>query len=411
MNWKGYVRRRSWRKFWFYSEVFRRVSEEPLKSSFRIVSVARPTFEQDCLHVEPMLTRARHWSRLEAGQFSPRPCIMFLTSDPIPLGIPFPIWYLTGRDNYVVRRFRFPICPFDEIAGILSLWSPTFKVKPKLCCDRRSVGLSVLASSTHLGPKQLRVCWCGAPSLTRGRICRLQLLLALASAVILGSESRWTHDHILLSQVRDSPNLEGQVTVFISPRNWVPFSSPSTTLRAPVEVFKPASTRTLWIRLNSKLYNNPFRTSQETQCIFMTRAKGLIPFREIIAFYCEESYGTHKCTLWANCGTDTNSNRSSQVCVCVCVCVYGLPDKRPELWIPLLFENQGLICSLRRIQLEMAALLLWRRVLLLPMALLAGRGLRLAVGIGPACRPSHWLPRCRGGWKKSILCRIVGAWD
>jgi hypothetical protein len=42
-----------------------------------------------------------------------------------------------------------------------------------------------------------------------------------ASAVILGSESRWTHDIILLSQIRDSPNLEGQVPVFIYPRNRV----------------------------------------------------------------------------------------------------------------------------------------------------------------------------------------------
>jgi hypothetical protein len=52
---------------------------------------------------------------------------------------------------------------------------------------------------------QLRVCWFGAPSLTRGRICRLQLLLAHASAVILGSESLETRDHILLSQIRDFP--------------------------------------------------------------------------------------------------------------------------------------------------------------------------------------------------------------
>jgi hypothetical protein len=34
--------------------------------------------------------------------------------------------------------------------------------------------------------RQLRVCWCGALCLTRGHICRLQLLLALASAVIFG---------------------------------------------------------------------------------------------------------------------------------------------------------------------------------------------------------------------------------
>jgi hypothetical protein len=68
---------------------------------------------------------------------------------------------------------------------------------------------------------QLRVFWCGALSLTRERVCRLQLLLSLASAVILGSESRETRDHILLSQTRDFPNLESQVSVFISPKNRV----------------------------------------------------------------------------------------------------------------------------------------------------------------------------------------------
>jgi hypothetical protein len=52
---------------------------------------------------------------------------------------------------------------------------------------------------------QLRVCWFGAPSLMRGRVCRLQLLLALASTVIFGSESHRTRGHILLSQIRDFP--------------------------------------------------------------------------------------------------------------------------------------------------------------------------------------------------------------
>jgi hypothetical protein len=55
----------------------------------------------------------------------------------------------------------------------------------------------------------------------RGWVCRLQFLLVLASAVILGSVSRGTHGHILLSRIRDFPNLEGQVPVFISPRNRV----------------------------------------------------------------------------------------------------------------------------------------------------------------------------------------------
>jgi hypothetical protein len=52
---------------------------------------------------------------------------------------------------------------------------------------------------------QLRVCWFWAPSLTRGRVCRLQLLLALTSAVIFWSKSRRTRGHILLSQIRDFP--------------------------------------------------------------------------------------------------------------------------------------------------------------------------------------------------------------
>jgi hypothetical protein len=45
----------------------------------------------------------------------------------------------------------------------------------------------------------------GALSLTRGQDCRLQFLLVLASTVILGSEFLGTHNHILLSQIRDFP--------------------------------------------------------------------------------------------------------------------------------------------------------------------------------------------------------------
>jgi hypothetical protein len=52
---------------------------------------------------------------------------------------------------------------------------------------------------------QLRVCLYGALSLTRGRVCNLQLLLVLSNAVILGSESRGTRDNILLSLIRDFP--------------------------------------------------------------------------------------------------------------------------------------------------------------------------------------------------------------
>jgi hypothetical protein len=77
-------------------------------------------------------------------------------------------------------------------------------------------------------------------SLTRGCVCRIQLLLVLASAVNLMSESRGTHDHILLSQIWDSANLKGQIPVFIYPSgHLVPFSSPSTAHRATMKVSDP----------------------------------------------------------------------------------------------------------------------------------------------------------------------------
>jgi hypothetical protein len=78
------------------------------------------------------------------------------------------------------------------------------------------------------------------------------MLLVLASAVILRSESRGTHDHNLLPHNRHFPNLEGQAPYLYpsgigwlgyTPRHWVPFSSPPTTRRVTVEVFGPASTR------------------------------------------------------------------------------------------------------------------------------------------------------------------------
>jgi hypothetical protein len=69
--------------------------------------------------------------------------------------------------------------------------------------------------------RQLQVCRCGAPSLTRGHVCFLQLLLRLVSAVILESEYRGTQDHILLPQIRNSPNLEDQIPMFTSPKNKV----------------------------------------------------------------------------------------------------------------------------------------------------------------------------------------------
>jgi hypothetical protein len=95
--------------------------------------------------------------------------------------------------------------------------------------------LAVYLQSVRLGAKPLeaqdqqfffQLNTCGhspyaTASLMRGWICRLQLLMALARAVILSSESRGTNGHSLLSQIRDSPNLDGQVPVFLSPKRRV----------------------------------------------------------------------------------------------------------------------------------------------------------------------------------------------
>jgi hypothetical protein len=73
--------------------------------------------------------------------------------------------------------------------------------------------------------RQLQVCWRGALSLTKERMCRLQLRLALASAVISRVRVPW--DSWPYFTVSDSR---------------LPFSSPPTTRRVTVEVFDPAST-------------------------------------------------------------------------------------------------------------------------------------------------------------------------
>jgi hypothetical protein len=53
---------------------------------------------------------------------------------------------------------------------------------------------------------QLRVCWFGAPSLTRGRVCRLQFLLDFASAVIYWSESHsWVELSFMLRPTVSRP--------------------------------------------------------------------------------------------------------------------------------------------------------------------------------------------------------------
>jgi hypothetical protein len=77
--------------------------------------------------------------------------------------------------------------------------------------------------------RQLRVCYFLAPTLTRGRVCNLLLLLFPASAVPLGSESRGTQDHILLSQFLRPPQPGGPgPRIYIPQEQGGPVISPGT---------------------------------------------------------------------------------------------------------------------------------------------------------------------------------------
>jgi hypothetical protein len=87
--------------------------------------------------------------------------------------------------------------------------------KPKLSYDRRSVGQSLVVSFHHLRAatnfsfnsieiifSHLGVCYYGAASLTRRRLCNLQLPLGLARAVSLASEFYVTQPYFPVSIFR-----------------------------------------------------------------------------------------------------------------------------------------------------------------------------------------------------------------
>jgi hypothetical protein len=131
--------------------------------------------------------------------------------------------------SYSNRWFQ-PVVPTAAIsrAALTSnCQHPTSAVNSRIASDLNSLASNCLSLSLMLRPtftrpvclrikhpsgthdqifidaRRLRVCWCGEPSLTRERVCRLQLLLVLTCTVILGSEFHGTRDHILLFQIRD----------------------------------------------------------------------------------------------------------------------------------------------------------------------------------------------------------------
>jgi hypothetical protein len=100
----------------------------------------------------------------------------------------------------------------------IALWAPVrlYRVRVRVTYDWRFTANN---SSWRQAPWhsrhsnfifQLNICDYGPyiiSSLTRGWACSLQLVLALASAVILRSDYSGNRDHNLLSIIRDSPNL------------------------------------------------------------------------------------------------------------------------------------------------------------------------------------------------------------
>jgi hypothetical protein len=130
-------------------------------------------------------------------------------------------YYSTGEHSALELSYDWMVEP-RELNCCLTLLESSLMLRPKVSWpvylgikhpSGAYDGILVLSES-------FRGYWYGAPSLTRGLVCRLQLLLACASAVPLGSESRGTRD-ILLSHIRLSPNLVGKVPIFIIPNDKV----------------------------------------------------------------------------------------------------------------------------------------------------------------------------------------------
>jgi hypothetical protein len=155
--------------------------------------------------------------------------------------------------------------------------------------------------------RHLRVCF----SLTREPFCRLQFLLVLASAVILGSESRGTRDHTLQSHIRYSPTYSpgtGWPNYILS--HWVPFSSLSTTRRATVDWL-----RFSWYSLCAyPIENTASNNSSIVSCVTVSMLTWVLMRRNLAKDV--------SCLL--NYSGFQRTPHTMYVCVCVCVPVMSL---------------------------------------------------------------------------------------
>jgi hypothetical protein len=98
------------------------------------------------------------------------------------------IWHLYNSSQITISPCHLLLTSHSTGTILTSNW--TLNQKSKLCCNRRLVG--ILVSSTRLGLMTsflLLSDSCKFVDLELS-LCRLEVLLVLASAVILGSESR-----------------------------------------------------------------------------------------------------------------------------------------------------------------------------------------------------------------------------
>jgi hypothetical protein len=108
------------------------------------------------------------------------------------------------------------------------------KSKPELCYDRRSVGQSVFVSSTHLGRKARFLLLSDICEFVDGLLWYEEGFVVYkcswSSSVqsFLGPSPVWLMVIFYSPRFETPPNLEGQVPVFISPRNRVTRLYPQT---------------------------------------------------------------------------------------------------------------------------------------------------------------------------------------
>jgi hypothetical protein len=126
------------------------------------------------------------------------------------------------------KNFNMATNVWDEITKEVkfqSMLRPTVSRPVCLGVRRQSETREQFFCLLEISFRQSRVCYFVAPSLTRGRVCNLLLLLVLAIAVPLGSESSGTQDHILLPQFLRLPQPGGP-----GPRIYIPQEQGGTVI-------------------------------------------------------------------------------------------------------------------------------------------------------------------------------------